>query len=377
MSSSHPSPPDDRPQPGNYLSAIRPGGQRIRVLIVDDSAIVRKVLSEELSHLPDIEVVGTAIDPYSAREKIFELRPDVLTLDLQMPRMDGLSFLEKLMQHHPLPVVVVSSLAQENSEEALRALELGAVEIVPKPGSQFSVPDVRETLASAIRAAATARLEVVRPPSKGRGHSTVPRQAAIPPASLIVIGASAGGTVAIEYVLRRLPTDIPGIVIVQHMPAGFTEHFARRLDQVCELEVREATNGAMIQNGSVWIAPGGFHTLIQKIGSRHFLNVRGGPAVNRHKPSVDVLFHSVARALGPDAMGIVLSGMGADGAKGLLAMREAGAHTITQDEQSSIVYGMPKAAFEIGAAVEVAALEEIPGMILAARTDEAPRIPTR
>lgn len=346
----------------------------IRVLVVDDSAIVRKVLCEELSRLPDIEVVGTAVDPYSARQKIFELRPDVLTLDIQMPRMDGLSFLAKLMEHHPIPVVVVSSLATENSDIALRALELGAVDAIPKPGSQFSVPDVRRRLADAIRAAATARVgATVRAHAQARAHDqkgaaeqSPPATGRLDPARILAIGASAGGTVAIEALLRRLPADTPGTIIVQHMPPGFTRHFAERLDGVCRMKVAEAFDSAPLEPGRAWIAPGGYHTLVRRENGRLIVAVKDGPPVNRHKPSVDVLFHSVARSAGDMAVGVVLSGMGSDGAKGLLAMKEAGARTFAQDEQSSVVYGMPKAAAEIGAVSSIASLDAMPGFVLAA-----------
>lgn len=338
----------------------------IRVLVVDDSAVVRKVLREELSGHPDIEVVGTAVDPYSARQKIFELKPDVLTLDIQMPRMDGLSFLAKLMEHHPLPVVVVSSLAQENSEVALRALELGAVEVIPKPGSEFSVPDVRRCLVHAIRAAATARVGATL---RGEERSPAIARSAtgrLDATKILAIGASAGGTVAIESLLRRLPDDTPGTVIVQHMPPVFTRHFAERLAGICELEVREAYDGAPVEPGVAWIAPGGLHTLVRRDEDRLIIRVKDGPPVNWHKPSVDVLFHSVAQSAGARAVGVVLSGMGSDGAKGLLAMKEAGARTFAQDEQSSVVYGMPRAAAELGAATTIASITALPAFVLAA-----------
>jgi two-component system, chemotaxis family, protein-glutamate methylesterase/glutaminase len=338
----------------------------IRVLVVDDSALVRKVLSEELSRFGDIQVVGTAVDPYMARERIAELKPDVITLDVEMPRMDGISFLAKLMKHHPLPVVVVSSLTPENSENALRALQLGAVEVIPKPGSQFTVPDVGRRLVRAIRSASVARI--------GRGPGKAhPQEAPAPlPRNLetthkvLGIGASTGGTQAIERRLMGLPPNAPGIAIVQHMPPGFTASFASRLDQSCPMAVREARDGDFLAPGLALLAPGGVHLLVRRSGARYQAMVKDGPPVNRHKPSVDVLFHSLAESAGGNAVGVILTGMGDDGAAGLLALRQAGARTIAQDEDSSVVFGMPKAAIDLGAVDRVAPLEEIPGHVLRA-----------
>lgn len=332
----------------------------IRVLVVDDSALVRRVLSEELSRFGDIEVVGTAADPYAARDRIAELSPDVLTLDVEMPRMDGLSFLAKLMKHHPLPVVVVSSLTPENSENALRALQLGAVEVIPKPGSQFTVPDVGRRLVRAIRAAAVARVRKAPAPPPGEAAAPAPLPATLQTTHKIIgIGASTGGTQAIERVLMAMPPNAPGIAIVQHMPAGFTASFAQRLDGICPMAVREARDGDALVPGLALVAPGGFHLMVRRSGARYLASVKEGPPVNRHRPSVDVLFRSLARSAAGNAVGIILTGMGADGARGLLEMREAGAFTVCQDEASSVVYGMPKAAWDLGAAVREAPLDQI------------------
>lgn len=345
----------------------------IRVLVVDDSAVVRKVLSEELSRTGDIQVVGTAIDPYAARERIAELDPDVLTLDIEMPRMDGLSFLAKLMRHHPLPVVVVSSVTPENGETALEALRLGAVEVIPKPGSQFSVPDVRRHLARAIRAAARAHL-VATPerttPSPGDGRA--------PPSGLrglagvnttdklVALGASTGGTRALEEILRDLPPDVPGIIIVQHMPSGFTRAFAERLNDVSAIQVREAQEGDRIVPGRALVAPGGQHMLVRRRGAELLASIRPGPPVNYHRPSVDVLFQSVARTMGGNAVGAILTGMGGDGAAGLLEMRKAGAYTVVQDQDTSVVFGMPRVALEVGGANEVVPLPKMADALLRA-----------
>lgn len=333
----------------------------IRVLIVDDSAVVRQVLTNGLSKFDDIEVVGSAPDPYVAREKIAKLRPDVLTLDIEMPRMDGLTFLEKLMTHHPLPVVVVSSLAPKNSDNAMRALALGAVELVGKPSSQFSAPDVERQLVRAVRAAAAAKLNQRLLP----GTPTAAKPALAPirlqtTHKIIAIGASTGGTQAIEAVIREWPANAPGTVIVQHMPEGFTAAFASRLNQICQVEVREARNEDRVVPGIVLIAPGGKqHMMLERSGANYQVILKEGPPVNYHRPSVDVLFQSVARNAGKNATGVILTGMGGDGAKGLLAMRETGSFTVAQDEQSCVVFGMPKEAIKLGAACKVTSLSQV------------------
>ncbi len=346
----------------------------IRVLIVDDSAFVRKTLQEELSRHDDIEVVGTAGDPYIARDKIAELHPDVLTLDLEMPRMDGLTFLARLMKYHPLPVVVVSSLAPENSRAALKAFELGAVEVISKPGSQYSVPADPGELARAVRAAACSRIS--RRPEFSR-QCIVPGQ--VHAAGLetthkvLAIGASTGGTQAIEAVLRELPATTPGTVIVQHMPETFTKAFADRLSKICTMEVREARDRDNVTPGVALIAPGNRHMVLQRSGSVYQVQVKDGPPVYHQRPSVDVLFHSVARSAGINAVGVILTGMGADGARGMLAMHEQGAVTIAQDEQTCVVYGMPKEAVKLDAADFVVPLDHVAHTIIHALTSKQAR----
>lgn len=337
----------------------------IRVLVVDDSAVVRKAISEGLSRYADIEVVGTAIDPYVARDKIIALRPDVLTLDVEMPRMDGLSFLERLMQHYPMPVVIVSSLTPKHSDAAVRALALGAVDVVPKPGTQYTVPDVERHLVSAIRAAARATLRLPQLPS-ATTIAPLPGIDQLRAAGrLIAIGASTGGTGAIEEVLRRLPANAPATVIAQHMPAGFTASFAKRLDEQCAITVREARDGEILSPGVALVAPGDFHLVVHQSGGHWIARVKRGPLVHHQRPAVDVLFQSVAKAAGRRAVGVLLTGMGEDGARGLLAMREVGAWTIAQDEESSVVFGMPRVAIEMGGAEEVCPLSGVADAILA------------
>lgn len=331
----------------------------IKVLIVDDSAIVRKILSEELSRYRDIEIVGTAVDPYVARDKIVKLRPDVITLDLEMPRMDGLSFLVKLMKHNPMPVVVLSSLTPKNSETAIRALELGAVEVLCKPGSAFSTQDISRKLVLAVRSAASAKISIQKKPQAEKAKP-VPRNIQLATTNkVIAIGASTGGTKAIETVLTSMPPTTPGIVIVQHMPQNFTKAFAQRLNEVCEIEVREAEDNDHVIPGLALIAKGNQHMLLQRSGANYLVRIKDGPPVHYQRPSVNVLFQSVAKHAGKNAVGVVLTGMGADGAKGLLAMREAGAFTIAQDEKTSVVYGMPKEAVKIGAVDAVLPLTHI------------------
>lgn len=342
----------------------------IRVLVVDDSALVRKILTEELNKQPDIEVVDTAVDPYVARDKIVRLKPDVLTLDLEMPRMDGLSFLSKLMKHYPMPVVVVSSLTPKNSENALMALSLGAVEVVCKPGSAYSTQNISMQIIKAVRAASMARFDrkpapAVPPPTNGTSYSQNVRLKHTTN-KLIAIGASTGGTRAIESVLTQLPPTLPGIVMVQHMPPVFTTSFANRLNQTCRMEVREAKDRDLVEPGVALLAPGNYHMIVEKSGASYYVRLRQGPPVHYQRPSVDVLFDSVAEAAGINAMGVIMTGMGADGAKGMLAMRQKGSHTIAQDEASSVVFGMPKEAINMGAAAEIASLQNIPSSILKA-----------
>jgi two-component system chemotaxis response regulator CheB len=337
----------------------------IRVLIVDDSAVIRKVMTDELSRYDDIDIVGTAVDPYVARDKIVELRPDVITLDLEMPRMDGLSFLAKLMKHYPMPVVVLSSLTPKNSDLALKALDLGAVEVLCKPGAAYSTKDISHDLALAIRAAAVANINhhcaQSQPVVQKNATSNLLVQTTH---KVIAIGASTGGTKAIEAVLACMPATAPGTVIVQHMPEHFTTSFAQRLNEMCPMEVREARNNDRVVPGVALIAPGNQHMVLTRSGGTYMVKIKGGPRVHYQRPSVDVLFQSVAKIAARNAIGVMLTGMGADGAKGLLAMKESGARTMAQDEATCVVYGMPKEAVKIGAVEEVVSLPQIPAAII-------------
>ncbi len=338
----------------------------IKVLIVDDSAVVRSILSSELSKHKDIEVIGTAVDPYMARDKIVKLRPDVITLDIEMPRMDGLSFLAKLMKYLPMPVVVVSSLTPKNSDTALKALELGAVEVIGKPGGSYSTQDISVRLAQAIRAAAVARVQ--KTPEKVSRPGVVEKMEPIEfktTHQIIAIGASTGGTKAIETVLSGMPANAPAIVIVQHMPEAFTRAFAERLNGTCRMEVREAKDNDHAIPGLALIAPGNYHMLLKRSGGSYLVKIKDGPRVHYQRPSVDILFQSVAKSAGRNAVGVILTGMGADGAKGLLAMKESGAYNIAQDEATSVVFGMPKEAIEMGAAHKIVPLPAISKEILA------------
>ena len=333
------------------------------MLIVDDSAIVRKILTEALSGQSDLEVVGTAPDPYIARDKILALQPDVLTLDIEMPRMDGLTFLKKLMHFRPMPVIVISSLAQASCQTAMQALTLGAVEVLAKPGGPYSVGELRLELASKIRAAASARV-----------HPSVPGAPAPPPqrltagrgtaSTVIAIGASTGGTEAIADILPRMPRGSPGMVITQHIPAGFSRAFANRLNQLCAFEVKEAEDGDTLYPGRALVAPGDLHMLLRKTADGYRVTVKTGPRVCYQRPSVDVMFSSVAESAGAHGIGVLLTGMGSDGAQGLLKMRQAGARTIAQDEATCVVFGMPREAIRAGAAARVVGLAGIPHAIL-------------
>lgn len=345
----------------------------IKVLIVDDSAVVRKILTDELSKHRDIEVVGTAVNPYVARDKIVKLRPDVITLDIEMPRMDGLTFLSKLMKHFPMPVVVVSSLTPENSETALKAFDLGAVEVFCKPGSAYSTKDISRDLARAVRAAASAR---VKPLSEKK--TQVAKNAQIEPIKfktthkIVAIGASTGGTRAIETVLSGLPATTPGTVIAQHMPEAFTAGFAQRLNEISQMEVREARDNDHVIPGVALVAPGNRHMVLRRSGGSYLVKIKNGPLVHYQRPSVDVLFRSVSKSAGKNAVGAILTGMGADGAKGLLEMKENGAYTIAQDEATSIVFGMPKEAIQIGAVDKVVPLPDISASVIHALQKMAP-----
>lgn len=339
---------------------------KIRVLIVDDSAIVRKILAEALAAEPDIEVAGTAPDPFIARDKILALQPDVLTLDIEMPRMDGVTFLKRLMHHHPLPVIVISSLGQASSRAALEALEAGAVEVLAKPGGPYSVGELRTTLASKVRAAAASRVRTASPaPPAPPPAARLAAEKPFPASAVIAIGASTGGTEAIHKVLAPLPENCPGIVITQHIPPVFSRAFANRLNEQCGIRVREAEDGDRLERGLALVAPGNFHMLLRRSPTGYRVEVKTGPQVCFQRPSVDVLFHSVAQAAGADAVGAILTGMGSDGAQGMLAMRQAGARTVAQDEASCVVFGMPREAIKRGAVDRVLPLAAIPSALLA------------
>ncbi|HWC95500.1 MAG TPA: chemotaxis response regulator protein-glutamate methylesterase [Candidatus Sulfopaludibacter sp.] len=343
----------------------------MRVLVVDDSAVVRRTLREILSTDPDIEVIGTAPDPFVAAERMAEEAPDVLLLDIEMPRMDGLTFLQKIMSQHPLPVIICSSLADEGAQSTLKALEYGAIDIVAKPkvGCQQFLEESRTLLCQAVKAAAIARL-----PQPGRSvQPKLTADAILPPATgamvettekVIVLGASTGGTEAIRTVLAVLPPDAPGVVIVQHMPEGFTRAFADRLDKLCKITVKEAESNDTVLRGRALIAPGNRHLLLKRSGARYYVEVKDGPLVSRHRPSVDVLFRSAARYAGRNAVGVILTGMGDDGAQGMLEMKQAGATTIAQNEATCVVFGMPNEAIKKGSVDRVLALQDVAASML-------------
>jgi len=339
--------------------------RKIRILIVDDSAIVRKLLAETLSGESDIEVVGTAPDPYIARDKILSLAPDVLTLDIEMPRMDGVTFLRKLMIYRPMPVIVISSLAQVSCQAGIEALRAGAVEVMAKPGGPYSVGELKLTLANKIRAAAASRVGKSAGLSVAQADTRPPGPIGCAAGSLAVIamGASTGGTEAIENILTRLPPDSPGIVIAQHIPAGFSRAFAERLNKFCPVRVAEASDGEPVRPGVALIAPGDYHMILRRSGSGYHVSVKDGPMVCYQRPSVDVLFSSVAESAAGNAVGVILTGMGADGARGLLKMKSAGAVTIAQNEETCVVFGMPKEAIRLGAADRILPLSLIPNAV--------------
>lgn len=332
----------------------------IKVLIVDDSATARAVLKEILSSAPDIEVVGAAPDAYTARDRVVELKPDVVCLDVEMPRMDGITFLKKLMQYIPTPVIMVSSLTREGAKTTLEALEAGAIDFVAKPHSNIydGAEEIKKELLEKVRMAAKAKVThrkiyttQTKPSGSNALHETTKK--------LIAIGASTGGTEALKDVLINLPPSIPGIVIVQHMPPNFTKAFAERLNSICAIDVKEAENGEFIETGKALIANGAYHMAVRRSGARYYVELGGGEKVSGHKPSVDVLFNSVAKNAGANALGVILTGMGSDGAKGMLNMKNAGARTIAQDERSCVVFGMPKVAIELGGAQKIVSLEKM------------------
>lgn len=342
--------------------------KKVKVLIVDDSALVRQTLTEILSS-DEIEVIATASDPYVAARKMRETIPDVITLDVEMPQMDGLTFLEKIMSQHPVPVVICSSLAERGSATALKAMELGAVEIVTKPklGTKQFFEESKIKICDTVKAASKVNVKKIKQhiPVEPKLSADVILEKSTSKAMIqttekvIVVGASTGGTEALRIFLEALPLNSPGVVIVQHMPEGFTAAFAERLDGLCKISVREAVNGDAVLRGHALIAPGNHHLLLKRSGARYYVEIKDGPLVSRHRPSVDVLFRSAARYAGSNAIGIIMTGMGDDGAKGLLEMKQAGARTIAQDEKTSVVFGMPHEAIKLGAAEEVLPLHSI------------------
>jgi two-component system chemotaxis response regulator CheB len=342
---------------------------KIKVVIVDDSALIRSVMTEIINNQPDMEVVGVAPDPLVARELIKQTNPDVLTLDVEMPKMDGLDFLEKLMRLRPMPVVMVSSLTERGSEITMRALELGAVDFVTKPkiSIQSGMREYTDLIADKIRAASKARVRARTLPQAGApGQAALPqlRNPLMSSEKLIIIGASTGGTEAIREFLMQMPSDCPGILITQHMPEGFTRSFAKRLDSLCKISVVEAAGNERVLPGHAYIAPGHSHLTLARSGANYMTKIDQGEPVNRHRPSVDVLFRSAAQFAGKNAVGVILTGMGKDGAAGMLEMKNAGAYNFAQDEASCVVFGMPREAIAVGATHEVGPLQALPGMVL-------------
>jgi two-component system chemotaxis response regulator CheB len=345
--------------------------RKTKVLIVDDSAVVRQTISTLLSAERDIEVIATASDPYYAIEKIAGEIPDVIILDLEMPRMDGLTFLKKIMEQHPIPVIICSSLADKGSDSAMKALQYGAVDIITKPktGTREFLEESRIHIADTVRAASAAGLKKI---NKNNMADVSPKYTAdvIMPVvkksvltettdKVIVVGASTGGTEALREFLSQLPLDTAGVVVVQHMPENFTRAFAERLNQLCDIKIKEAKNGDAVLKGQALIAPGNYHTLLKRSGAQYYVEVKDGPLVTRHRPSVDVLFRSTAYYAGKNAVGVIMTGMGDDGAKGMKEMKDAGAYTIAQDEESCIVFGMPKEAIKLNAVDKVLPLSRI------------------
>ena len=336
---------------------------KTRVVVVDDSALVRSLLAEIINRQTDMECVGTAADPFLAREMIRNLNPDVITLDVEMPRMDGIDFLSKLMRLRPMPVVMVSTLTERGADVTLRALELGAVDFVAKPkiGIADGLRLLAEDITDKVRVAARAHIRRAppAPPAGAPAAAPTPQLGRLSTEKIIFIGASTGGTEATKEVLTQLPPDAPAVVITQHMPPGFTRSYATRLDGLCRIRVKEAVDGERILPGHAYIAPGGLHLSVERSGANYIARVRDGEPVNRHKPSVEVLFESAARVVGQNALGIMLTGMGADGARAMKLMRDAGSYNVCQDEASCVVFGMPREAIQHGAAHEVLPLQQI------------------
>ncbi len=347
---------------------------KIGILIVDDSALVRQVLTDIYSSDPDIEVIGVAGDPYAAAEIMREVIPDVISLDVEMPRMDGITFLKKIMTQHPLPVIVCSTLTEKNAETTMKALEYGAVSIIQKPkvGTKQFMEESRIMLCDEVKAAAKAKVHAYVPPMKVSQKLSADAILPKPPSNamvqttekVIVVGASTGGTEALLTLLQAMPLDCPGIVVVQHMPEKFTAAFAQRLNALCDIEVKEAEDGDSVLRGHALIAPGNRHMLLKRSGARYYVQIKDGPLVSRHRPSVDVLFRSAARYAGKNAVGVIMTGMGDDGAKAMLEMHEAGAVTIAQDEASCVVFGMPGEAVKLGGVDKVVSLNQIAPLVL-------------
>lgn len=337
---------------------------KVKVLIVDDSAIVRKILSSQLSQHRGIEVVGTAPDPFVARDKIVALQPDVLTLDVEMPKMDGITFLRKLMKHHPMPVIVLSSLTPKGGKTAMEAMMAGAIEVMSKPGPAYSVGEACDALVEMIKIASRAKIENTLDTEYQNSSQNSKLHMTETTNKIFAIGASTGGVQALTRVLSALPANAPGTIIVQHMPAQFTSSFAQRLNTECAMNVKEASDGDHILPGHALIAPGGRHMLLRRSGANYYVGIKDGPAVCRQKPSVEVMFNSAAKYAGANAVGAILTGMGSDGAAGLLNMRQSGAHTLAQDEASCTVFGMPKEAIDQGGAEKIVPLGDVARTLL-------------
>ncbi len=356
--------------------------KKIKVMLVDDSALVRSTLTDVLSSDPEIEVIATAADPFIAAKKLRKEVPDVMILDVEMPRMDGITFLQKIMSQNPIPVIICSTLVETGSETTFKALENGAVSIVRKPkvATRQFLEEARVQITDAVKGAARAKLSILKPRATTLAEPKLTADAVLSSPGeramakttekVIVIGASTGGTEAVRQILEALPQDSPGVVVVQHMPEGFTTAFAKRLNELCRINVKEAEDGDSVLRGHALIGPGNKHCLLKRSGARYYVEVRDGPLVARHRPSVDVLFRSATRYAGKNAVGVILTGMGDDGAAGMKEMFDAGAYTIAQDEKSCVVYGMPKIAVDKGGVVEVLSLEKIAeGIIKAAHED--------
>ncbi len=349
---------------------------KIKVLIVDDSSLVRQTMTEILSSDSSIEVIGAAVDPFAAVRKMEDQLPDVITLDVEMPRMDGITFLRKIMTQHPIPVVICSTLTTEGAETTLRALEYGAVEIIEKPkvGTKKFLEESRVRICDAVKAASHAKLKPLSKISLIQKKMTADAVLPLPKTSamvkttekMVVVGASTGGTEALRMLLEAMPLDCPALAIVQHMPEHFTAAFASRLDSLCKISVKEARDGDTMLRGHALLAPGNKHMLLKRSGARYYVQVKDGPLVSRHRPSVDVLFRSAARYAGANSIGVIMTGMGDDGAKGLKEMKDLGAYTIAQDEETCVVFGMPNEAIKAGAVEKVAPLQAIPKEIIRA-----------